>query len=97
MPHVYRSSVKETNHKALLKSAHPPYQGQPAAEEATHTVVEAAHTAADEATYTDTPRDTEPLLIILRLIRLLLILLIMMLLLMLLILCRVHRLRWTRL
>jgi len=39
---------------------HPPYQGQPAAEEAAHTAIEeAAHTNMPPDTAADTPRDIE--------------------------------------
>jgi len=101
MPRVYRSPVKETTHKAPLESPYPPYQAQPAAEEAAHTE---AGTPPDVAF--DTPLLILRLtpLLILRLIRLLLIMffmlirlmLIMMTLLMLL-LCLVHHLGLTRL
>ena len=61
MPRVYRSSVKETTHKAPPDSPcphpHPPYQAQPAAEDAAHTAAEeAGHTVA---AHTDTLHDIE--------------------------------------
>jgi len=62
MLRVYRSSVKETTHKAPLESPHPhpPYQAQPAAEDATlNAAEEAAHTDTPHHTAADTPRDIE--------------------------------------
>ena len=58
MPSVYWSPVKATTHKATLESSHPPYQDQPAAEEAAHTAaghIEVAHTDTPPNTTADTP------------------------------------------